>query len=201
MTLPKRKNNRLKGYDYSSAGAYFLTVCTFNRKCLLSDIVLNTDFLPAEFLKNPPSDYVGAIHESPECKPEFIYEAAESKLKSYGIIAEKVIEDAGKKYDVEISDYVIMPNHIHLVVFIDEKRAIRESPLQKRSLISKFVGYMKSSVSERIHEFSPEKEIWQRGYHDHIIRNDEEYLKIAEYIHTNPGKWKEDRYFTHSPQL
>lgn len=196
MDFPKRKPNRLKDYDYSSAGAYFITFCTCNRICFLSEIILNTDTLPSEFTEEPEITGVGAIHESPACKPEFIYEAAESKLKPYGKIVEKVINGISEKYGVEISDYVIMPNHVHLIIFIDEKNlAIRESPLQKRSLISNIVGYLKATVSKKIHDFSPEKVIWQRNYHDRIIRNDEEYLKIAEYIHTNPGKWEEDRYF------
>ena len=66
IDFPKRKHNRLKGYDYSSAGAYFLTVCTHNRKEILSDIVINEIYLD-----NAVSG-VGAIHESPVCKPEYI---------------------------------------------------------------------------------------------------------------------------------
>ena len=187
--FPERKNNRLKEYNYSSAGAYFLTVCTHNRKQTLSDIVINNN--PSHIVL--PS--VGAIHESPVCRPEYIYELSETRLKAYGKILDKIINEIPRKYDVVVSDYVIMPNHFHLIIFIDEKRAIRESPLQKRSLISKIIGYTKASVSKQIHLFSPDKIIWQRNYHDRIIRSDEEYLKIAEYIHTNPGRWEEDCFF------
>lgn len=189
MDLPQRKKNRLSGYDYSSAGAYFITVCTFNRRCLLSEVVLNPDN------QSVRQDDVGAIHESPVCSAELLYEAAEIRLKPYGKTVENVIKTLPQKFGIVISDYVIMPNHVHFVVIVDEERAIHESPLQKRSLISKTVGYFKATVSRQIHEFSPEKDIWQRGYHDHIIRNDEEYLKIAEYIRTNPGKWEEDKYY------
>ena len=185
----KRKNNRLKDYNYSSAGAYFLTVCTHNHKKILSDIIINQSILQYTL----PD--VGAIHESPVCKPEYIYEASESRLKSYGKILDGIINEIPRKYDVVVSDYVIMPNHFHLIVFIDEERAIRESPLQKRSLISKIIGYIKASASKQIHLFSSDKTIWQRNYHDRIIRSDEEYLKIAEYIHTNPGRWEEDCFF------
>ena len=189
MDLPERKQNRLRGYNYSSAGAYFVTVCTDNRKCYLSEVVLNPDNQSA------PPEYVGAIHESPVCRPELIYETAEIRLKPYGKIVEKIINTLSQKYGVRITDYVIMPNHIHMVILIDEERAIRESPLQKRSLISKIVGYLKATVSREIHKFSPDINLWQRDYYDHIIRWDEEYLKIAEYIHTNPGKWEEDKYY------
>ena len=173
MELPKRKNSRLKDYDYSSAGAYFLTICTHNRRKLLSDVV-------------------GAIHESPET----IYDLSETKLTKCGKIVDKNINDAEKRFDVKIVTYVIMPNHIHLIVFIDDMRAIRESPLQARSLISKIIGYIKMNSSKEIHTFLPDKKIWQRNYYDHIIRDENDYLNIMEYIQTNPGKWAEDRFYT-----
>lgn len=172
MNLPKRKDNRLKDYDYSSAGAYFLTFCTYNRQKLLSDVV-------------------GAIHESPET----VYELSEIKLKKCGEIVDRIINDVPKRFEVEIITYVIMPNHIHMIVFINDVRAIRESPLQARSLISKIIGYIKMNSSKEIHLFLPDKKLWQRNYFDHIIRDDNDYLNIMEYIQTNPGKWTEDRFF------
>ena len=187
--LPERKNGRLINYNYSSAGAYFLTVCTHNHKPILSDIIINSN--PTHIIM--PN--VGAIHESPVCRPEFIYECSEIRLKPYGKILDRLINEIHEKYGVTVSDYVIMPNHFHLIVFIDEERAIRESPLQKRSLISKIIGYVKATASKQIHLISPDMKIWQRNYHDHIIRSDEEYLMIADYIHTNPGRWEEDRFF------
>ena len=88
MDLPKRKPTRLKGYDYSTTGAYFVTICTHNRKCILSNIV-------------------GAIHELPE-----------NKLTQYGELAEQIIEILPDRFNVSIPKYVIMPNHIHLIIFI-----------------------------------------------------------------------------------
>ncbi len=172
MPLKKRKNGRLKDYDYSSAGAYFLTICTHNRKKLLSNIV-------------------GAIHESPET----IYELSETKLTKFGEFVDKHINKVSQRFDVEIITYIIMPNHIHMVIFIDDLRAIRESPLQARSLISKIVGYIKMNTSKEIHGFVPDCKIWQRNYYDHIIRDDNDYCNIIEYIQTNPGKWAEDRFY------
>ena len=80
MDLPKRKPTRLKDYNYSSEGAYFITICTHNRKNLFSDIV-------------------GAIHESPEIK-----------LNSKGFIVEKYINQLNTRFALEIDKYVIMPN-------------------------------------------------------------------------------------------
>ena len=170
--VPKRKSNRLKGYDYSSTGAYFVTLCSYNRKQIFSRIV-------------------GASHES----PEWVYDLSESDLYSFGKILEEIICEIPGRFEVEITDYIIMPNHVHMVIMIDEKRAIRESPLQKRSLVSKIVGYLKANTSKEIHKRYPDMKVWQRDYFDHVIRNDKEYQMISEYIYTNPGKWTEDRFF------
>ena len=168
MDLPKRKPTRLKGYDYSTPGAYFVTICTQNKKCMFSNIV-------------------GAIHESPE-----------NKLTQYGEIVEQYINILPDRFNVLIPKYVIMPNHIHLIIEIynnDEKRAIRESPLQyDRSVIDKMIGFLKMNVSKKIHNISDEK-IWQRSFHDHIIRGEKDYQKIWEYIDTNAIKWERDCFY------
>lgn len=118
MNLSKRKLTRLKDYDYSQNGAYFITICMHNRKCLFSNIV-------------------GAIHKLPE-----------NKLTQYGEIAKQIIEILPDRFNVSIPKYVIMPNHIHMIIEIKndtEKRAIRESPLQyNRSVIDKLAGFFKN---------------------------------------------------------
>ena len=161
--LPKRKNLRLKYFDYSTQGSYFLTLCTHNRKNILSHIV-------------------GAIHESPAIK-----------LTECGSIAECVINNIPSHYGAFVEKYVIMPNHIHLIVEIldDDLRAIRESPLQ-RSVISKIVGYIKMNVSKEIRKRYGFVEVWQRGYYDHVIRDIKDYEKISEYIEENPYNWQND---------
>lgn len=167
--LPKRKRLRLQNFDYSSQGAYFITICTYERKNILSRIV-------------------GAIHESPE-----------TKLTDYGEIAEKAIKQIPKHLNATIESYVIMPNHIHLLILIadnKETRAIRESPLQKRSIISKTVGYIKMYASKEIHNRFGNITVWQRGFHDHIIRDQKDYEKISKYIYENPIKWQYDCFYT-----
>ena len=169
MEFPKRKPTRLKGYDYSENGAYFITICTHNRKCLFSNIV-------------------GAIHELPEYK-----------LTKYGEHVERIIEMIPDRFNVSIPKYVIMPNHIHLIVELynndNDKRAIHESPLQyHRSVVDKMIGYLKMNVSKMMHNTYSEK-IWQRSYHDHIIRGEKDYKKIWEYIDTNILTWKKDCFY------
>ncbi len=101
LELPKRKSTRLKNYDYSSEGAYFITICTQSHKKIFSNIV-------------------GAIHESPE-----------NKLNHYGKILDFYIQELNARFDLRIDKYIIMPNHIHLIAVIENnERAIRESPLR-----------------------------------------------------------------------
>lgn len=169
MELPKRKNPRCKYHDYDSPGAYFITICTDKRKKLLSNIV-------------------GAIHESPEVQ-----------LTKYGQTVEKYINMLPERFGVIVDNYVIMPNHIHLVVIITDAaylRAIRESPLRHRSIISKIVGYIKMNVSKELNNECCQDKIWQRLYHDHIIRDKQDYEKISRYIYENPLQWEYDRFFT-----
>jgi REP element-mobilizing transposase RayT len=166
--LPKRKNNRLQHYDYSSPGAYFITFCTHNRKNMLSRIV-------------------GAIHESPE-----------SQLTQYGKILDDVIKRFPAHLHTAVDKYVIMPNHIHIIFTItnDEVlRAIRESPLRVRSLLSKSVGYIKMNASKEIHKRYTSEKIWQRGFHDHVIRNRYDYERIVRYIYKNPLIWQYDCFY------
>ncbi len=167
--LPKRKPNRLKNFDYSAPGAYFITMCTKNRKCMLSEIV-------------------GAIHESPAVK-----------LTEYGKIVDEIINNIPERFNAEIKNYVVMPNHIHLIVHIkneNDLRAIRESPLRNRYVISKLIGFIKMNASKKIHKCYGRTDIWQRSFHDHIIRDVKDYERIYKYICENPIFWKKDCFYT-----
>ena len=104
MTLPKRKPTRLKGYNYSTPRAYFITICTKDRKELLSEIIVGTGVL--------------------DC-PQNI-------LTQYGEIANKHLVNMSDFYEnIKIDKFIVMPNHIHLIVVIEKsERSIRESTLQ-----------------------------------------------------------------------
>ena len=166
--LPVRKNLRLREFDYSTPGAYFITFCTHGRRNTLSRIV-------------------GTIPES-----------TESRLTACGVIVDAVIQSIPEHLNITIDQYVIMPNHVHLIVMITETdalRAIRESPLQGRSIVSKAVGYIKMNASKGIRQQYGDVSVWQRGYHDHVIRNREDYEMIAKYIHENPIRWRVDKFY------
>ena len=134
------------------------------------------------------SRVVGAIHESPEIQ-----------LTEYGKIVDRLINTIPQQSLATIDRYVIMPNHIHFVIMItdsDELRAIRESPLRGRSIISKIIGYIKMNASKEIHNRYGNVTVWQRGFHDHIIRNRNDYEKISKYICENPIVWQYDCFYT-----
>ena len=159
MELPRRKLIRLKGYDYSTPGAYFITICTKDRKELLSRIIVGND-----------------AHIVPK-----------NHLSNYGLICEKYINNINIKYEnVTINKYVIMPNHIHLIIFLHGTMKA-SSPTKN---IENIVRSFKIMVTKEIGN-----SIWQRSYHDHIIRGGKDYQKIWEYIDTNVIRWGKDCFY------
>ena len=62
--------------------------------------------------------------------------------------------------------------------------------------MSKLIGYIKMNASKTIRQHYGDIEVWQRGYHDHVIRNREDYVALAEYIQTNPLRWELDRLYS-----
>ena len=167
--LPQRKPLRLSGYDYSSTGAYFVTFGTHEKQ---------------RFLGHIPS--VGAIHESPAVR-----------LTAAGEAVERCILKLPERFPfLTLDAHVVMPNHVHLLLTFTqpEERAIRESPL-RRSLLSKAMGYLKMNAGQEIRLLLPLEQVWQRGYYDHLVRDENDYLRIWTYIETNPAKWREDVYY------
>ncbi len=157
MDLAKRKPTRLRGFDYSTPGAYFVTICTHGRKRLLSHIIVGEGFHPL------PQNKLTTIGEEVDASVQYIN-------NNY----------AG----VTINKYVIMPNHIHMIVFLNNPGGGGTPPLQS------VVGQLKSYTSKKYKGI-----LWQRSFHDHIIRNETVYQKIWEYIDTNVARWKDDCFY------
>jgi len=155
-----RKENRLKNYTYSTANAYFITICTNNRNNLFWD----------------------SSSRGISC-PEDI------KLSQYGKVVDQAISNIPKYYPaITVDQYVIMPDHVHLLLQIntDEDGRPMESPK-----ISTVVQQLKGVVSKQA-GFP----VWQKGFQDHIIRGENDYREIYKYIENNPQKWAEDKFFT-----
>ena len=165
MNLSKRKSTRLKGYDYSLPGVYFVTICTKDREQLLSRIIVGDGVL----------------------------DVPKNILTGYGQIAKKHLENMCAFYDyINLKKYVIMPNHIHILIEISNCKQYGSSgtPNPTNSLIPRFVSTFKRFCNS---EYT--KNIWQRSFHDHIIRDEEDFLKIWKYIDENPLKWEEDCFY------
>ena len=114
-------------------------------------------------------------------------------LSGQGHIAEKEIRVLSETYDaVEINKYVVMPNHVHMIIVInDNGRTGNNGRTQFAPTVSRIIKQFKGSITKQI-GFS----IWQRSFHDHIIRDENDYKRIAEYIENNPQRWTEDCFYT-----
>lgn len=156
MEIPRRKNNRLEGFDYSSSGAYFITICTKDMKRVFSRIV-------------PPKTNVGETCGLPP----------QVELTAYGKIVENEIKVFKNTYEnMYIMSYVIMPNHIHMIIVIDNNGRPQVSPT-----ISRAIKQFKGAITKKIG-----KSIWQTSFYDHIIRNEEDMYYHLQYIDENPKK-------------
>ncbi len=180
-TIHRRKSIRLQGYDYSQAGLYFITVCTHNRVPLFGEIVDGVMVL----------NTAGQIVEKCWCAmPDHFPQ-------------------------VTLDEFVVMPNHVHGIIAIAATNPVGENdylPLPSNEITpqsneiprplphgtSRTIGSMvrgfKIGVTQWFRANTDTHVVWQRNYYEHIIRNEDAYLKIAEYIQTNPRCWETDTY-------
>ena len=86
---------------------------------------------------------------------------------------------------MQVDKFVVMPNHVHMILVL-------ENDQQDVSVV---IGQYKSYVSKKIHDLFPNEEIWQVSFHDHKIRNQNQYEKIWNYIENNPKKWEMDCFY------
>ena len=94
--------------------------------------------------------------------------------------------------NIKVSDYVIMPNHIHLMLIVNENgRSGAPAPTPANALIPRYVSTLKRFVNKEC-----KCDIWQRSYYDHIIRDKKDYDEKLNYILSNPYKWAEDEYYS-----
>jgi putative transposase len=154
----ERKYLRLKHYDYSQSGAYFVTICTNER------------------------------------------EAYFAKCRNLEVVIQNHWKGLKIRFpEIELDEFIVMPNHIHGIIFI--VGATHELPLQlsqkrrQNMLLSKVVGYFKMNTAKQINQILNRAGLpfWQRSYYEHVIRNEKELRKIREYILNNPLKWELDR--------
>ena len=145
-----QKRRRMQHFDYSSVGAYFITICTLQRQ--------NYFWTKDSFKETEDISY-----------------------SDIGKAAAKAIERIPVVYpSVQLTEYVIMPNHIHLLLELTDND----------NNITNIINQTKGRITKEANCL-----IFQKSFHDHIIRTEKEYSIIRHYIRNNPRKWKEDCYF------
>ena len=169
--LPTRKDIRIKNYDYSSPGAYFVTICTDNRK----NYFWNGSIDPQTFKWCS----VGANCVRPQNLP----------LSNMGKLVLDELEWWNQTYPaVSLYSYVIMPNHLHVMVVISSDEYGRP---QVAPTVERMVKQFKGSVTKKVG-----KPIWQKSFIEHVIRNKEDYETRSNYIYENPLRWYYDELYS-----
>jgi REP element-mobilizing transposase RayT len=178
-----RKSIRLRAYDYSQPGAYFITICTHQRQPLFGDIVDDGMMLNAA-----------------------------------GLMVEKCWREIPQHYPgIELGEQVVMPNHFHGIVHISDahhvgaqfiaphncdqcpidQSAMNQGAMNRAPTVGDIIRGFKARCTHGINKVNSTtgQPVWQRNYYEHIIRNDQAYQNIVEYICTNPQKWQDDTYY------
>jgi REP element-mobilizing transposase RayT len=191
--LHHRHSIRLRNYDYANEGAYFVTICCQNRINRFGEIVNNADNMVGAGSACPivkhglPTrndlyiakrgagqklDATGQADPAPTVNTVYTM-----NLNGFGKIVDAEWQNLTTKYpNVNIGEYIVMPNHFHGIIEITERTVA----------IGNIIGYFKYKTTKMID--LPEK-LWQRNYWEHIIRSEADYARIAEYIRNNPVLW------------
>lgn len=186
-TKLNRKSIRLPNYDYTQQDAYFITIVTHNRECLFGDVVRS------QIQLSPIGNIVKGVWQF---IPLHLSQAS-------------------------VNHFVIMPNHIHGIIIIDQSvGALREVLSLRRQAVPQsrphqnfesfgkpvsgsiptIIRSFKSEATRRVNIFrqTPGAKLWQRNYYEHVIRNEQDYQIIVDYILANPLNWRDDHLSTRS---
>jgi len=200
--LPNRRSIRLKGYDYSQEGMYFITICCYHRICLFGNVRdgemrLNVAGKAAEkcWKKIPEHFKRVELHEF-VIMPNHIHGIIE--IKSVGANHHSPADETGQNVDDDLTK-PSKTNQKQLSNQMPKYRAKNLSPLQRPRGTSKTVGSIvrgvKIGITKWMRNNTDVYPVWQRNYYDHIIRNTTAYLRIAEYIKNNPVNWEGDEFY------
>lgn len=160
-----RRSIRLEGFDYSTRGAYFITVCTQDRACLFGEVS------------------AGVIRQDP-----------------LGEIVQDVWVGLADHYEhIETGPFIVMPDHFHGIIHMTDVRVgagFKPAPLSgtRQHALPEIVRAFKTFSARQINVLrgTSGRKVWQRGYHEHIIRDEREWVRIRDYIDQNPAKWGND---------
>lgn len=164
-----RRSIRLKNFDYSNPGAYFITICAHNHECLFGKVISENG-------------------NSTVCLSDYGKIVNDEWLKSGEIRGE-----------ITLDEYVLMPNHFHGIIFLGKgDQPVAPTMFGPRpGSVGALIAGFKSSVTTKINTLrnTPGVPVWQRNYYERVIRNEIELNSIREYIKYNPLNWETDEEF------
>src|ERR1035437_2956012 len=209
-----RKSIRLKGYDYSQAGLYFITICVQDRKCLFGKIaeienvgVENFQPLQPEMILNDagkianecwleiPNHFPNAVLHEHIVMPNHVHGMIELKFVGVG--------------NVGVENFQPLPTQPDLTVGAENFLPLPTPNEPPRNQFQKMIPHSIGSIVKgfkigvtkwfrnnplRDENFKSQR-IWQRNYYEHIIRDEQSYKRISEYIINNPKNWKDDKFY------
>ena len=192
-----RKSIRLKGYDYSQPGLYFITVCCEDRECRFGKIE-NNKMVLNENGNIAYNEWIKLSERFPNCELD-VFQIMPNHM--HGIIS---LNNVGAGFTPAITPAIndngqpqgLPPQNI---MGNDKKAGASPAPATITT-VGKIVGAYKSLVANeclKIYKSKNEimRKLWQRNYHEHIIRNEQSYQNISDYIINNPAKWNDDKNF------
>ncbi|HEY1235391.1 MAG TPA: transposase [Candidatus Binatia bacterium] len=161
-----RRSLRLREYNYSRPGAYFVTICTQDRKCLFGSVV-NGEMKPNDSARSAQSIWYDLPLRFPQ---------------------------------VRLDQFVIMPNHIHAVIFVGAQfiaptgfsNTVQTGAINLAPALGEIVRTYKAISSRTIRRTDCAQFKWQRNYYEHIIRDENSLHRIRQYIVDNPIRWDVD---------
>lgn len=188
MALKHRKQIRLKKYNYSDAGWYFVTICTKNKECILGDIINNRMILNQNgLLINKELNQL--INKFPIELDKFIimpnHVHAIFVIRQINIVGVSFMKP--NQFKLETTMIISKTNH-HMELLNNKRGLINQTPT-----LGLIVRYFKSKCSYIFHKNGFQNDLWQRNYYEHIIRTEYELNRIREYIKDNPINWENDR--------
>ena len=194
-TLPQRRSIRLRHYDYSQAGFYFVTICTHEKQALFGEIIGREMCLNrAGIIAQSEWHKTGLMREK-----IILHDFVVMPNHVHGIIEIVNSNDTTSANYPNVGAHCVRP-HSDNIHDDDNSVYYPNSVIGGRTQCAPTLGFVirgyKAAVTKQIHllQSVTGQKIWQRNYHEHVIRNEASYLKIAEYVQTNPLKWHDDRY-------
>ena len=201
--IHQRKSIRLAGYDYSTEGSYFVTICVHDRECILGDVV-NGEMVPSrvgdivnECWMGLENDFNNVTLDEFQIMPDHFHAIVvlwgSPRRDLINQIPTKQIQIPTKQIQIPTKQLQIPTEQLQIPTGIDDSRfgPVQGWQLMKnpRRTLGKIIRHFKAKATKKIHDADVPDFAWQSKFHDRIIRNAEELERIREYIRANPKNW------------